>query len=127
MQMSSANAFLSGSVQNIVVTSTEFNSLPNDKILVRPKLKAFADDNLNVGEMIISLRDRVENIVGKKRKCWQPAFSLFPSMFSNGFFHRVVKIQNCLGKRKLYQLSSACSLRKGLSRVNFLLTFLSSN
>ena len=28
--------------------------------------------------MIISVFDRVENIVGKRRKCWLPAFSLFP-------------------------------------------------
>ena len=28
---------------------------------------------------------------GKRRKCWLPAFSPFPTMFSKGFFFRVVK------------------------------------
>ena len=29
---------------------------------------------------------------GKRRKCWLPAFSSFPTMFSKGPFFRVVKI-----------------------------------
>ena len=28
---------------------------------------------------------------GKRRKCWLPEFSPFPTMFSKGFFPRVVK------------------------------------
>ena len=28
---------------------------------------------------------------GKRRKCWLPAFSPFPTMFSKGFLYRVVK------------------------------------
>ena len=28
---------------------------------------------------------------GKSRKCWLPAFSPFPTMFSKGFFLRIVK------------------------------------
>ena len=43
----------------------KFNSLPNAKILNLTKLKAFADDILNVTKMMISLYDRVENTVGK--------------------------------------------------------------
>ena len=35
------------------------NSLPNDKIVDVTKLKAFADDKLNVAKMMISLSDRV--------------------------------------------------------------------
>ena len=35
------------------------------KIWPRPKLKAFADDKSNVAKMMISVFDRVENIVGK--------------------------------------------------------------
>ena len=42
-----------------------FNPLPDDKILTLFKLKAFANDNINVIEMIISVFDRVENILGK--------------------------------------------------------------
>ena len=40
-------------------------SLPNDKILDLTKLKAFADDNLNIAKMTVYLLDRVENTLGK--------------------------------------------------------------
>ena len=39
------------------------NSLPNDKILDETKLKAFADDKINVAQMMVFVFDRVENIV----------------------------------------------------------------
>ena len=42
------------------------NPLPNDKIWDVTKLKAFADDKLNVDNMMISLFDREENSVGKR-------------------------------------------------------------
>ena len=57
------------------------NSLANDKILNRPKLKAFADDNLNVAKMMISLYDRVENIVGKGENAGYQHFLLFLQCF----------------------------------------------
>ena len=55
-----------------------FNSLPNDKILDMIKLKAFADDKLNVTEMKISLYDRVENTVRKGKNAGNQHFLLFP-------------------------------------------------
>ena len=42
--------------------------MPNDKILDVTKLKAFADDKINVAQMMISVYDSVENIVGKGEK-----------------------------------------------------------
>ena len=57
-----------------------FNSFPNDKILDETKLKAHADDKLNVTKMTISLFDGVKN-TGKRRKCLLPAFSPFPQCF----------------------------------------------
>ena len=65
------------------------------KILDWSKLKALADDKINVAEMITSVSERVENIVGKRRKCWLPAFSLFLTMFSKPFFSRGVKSLDC--------------------------------
>ena len=62
--------------------SRHFKALPNDKILDWPKLKSLADDNLNVAKMMISLYGRAENIMVKRRKWWLPAFSPFPTMFS---------------------------------------------
>ena len=74
------------------------NSLPNDKILDQSKFKTFADDIIKIFKMMISVFDRVENIVGKGDKCWLPAFSLFPSMFSKGFLLRIVKSCDCVVK-----------------------------
>ena len=33
---------------------------------------------------------------GKRRKCWLPAFSLFPTIFSKAFFSRGVKSRDCV-------------------------------
>ena len=63
----------------------------------------------------------VENIVGKKRKCWLPAFSPYSTMFSKGFFIKVVKsrggkevispiINRCLSQRLAQVLLTALSL-----------------
>ena len=35
---------------------------------------------------------------GKRRKCWWPAFSPFPTMFSKAFSFRVVKSRDCVVK-----------------------------
>ena len=51
------------------------NSLPNDKILDMTKLKAFADDKLNVAEMKISLYDKVEDTAGKGENTGYQHFS----------------------------------------------------
>ena len=40
-------------------------TLPNYKILNMTKLKAVADDKLNVAKVMVSVLDRVENSVGK--------------------------------------------------------------
>ena len=37
---------------------------------------------------------------GKRRKCWSPAFSPFPTMFSKGFSFRVVESLDCVVKSK---------------------------
>ena len=45
------------------------------------KLKASADDNLNVGQMRISVCEGIKNILEKRRTCWLLAFSSFLLMF----------------------------------------------
>ena len=40
----------------------------------------------------------VRKLCGKRRKCLLPAFSRFPTMFSKGFFLRVVKSWDCVVK-----------------------------
>ena len=55
------------------------------KLLTLFKLNTFAADNFSVAQMAEFCFDRVENIVGKGKKCWKPAFSPFPNMFFEGF------------------------------------------
>ena len=47
-------------------------------------LKSFADDKINETEKMKFGMERVENIMGKRRKCCLPAYSPFPTMFSKG-------------------------------------------
>ena len=69
------------------------NHLQNDKILGVTKLKAFADNKLNIVKMMIPLYNRVENTV------WLPAFSSFRTVFSKAFF-RVVRSWDCVVELK---------------------------
>ena len=62
-----------------------FNPFPQDKILDQTKLKAFADDKLKTTKMIISVLDRVENIVGKGEIACTSNFS-----FSHNVFQRLL-------------------------------------
>ena len=67
------------------------NSFPNNNILNESKFIAFADDKIIMTQKLKILLERVENIVGKRRKCWLPAFSPFLTMFSDTFFSAGVK------------------------------------
>ena len=62
-------------------TAIPLNSFPHKKSLDQTKLKAFADDKLNVTKVIISVFDRVENIVGKGEIASTSNFSFFPQCF----------------------------------------------
>ena len=63
-----------------------FNSLPNNKILDWPKLKAFADDNLNVAQNLKLVFRRAES-TGKRRKMLVHFlhFLHFPQCFRKSF------------------------------------------
>ena len=74
------------------------NSVPNDKISNWSRLKAFADDKINVTKNLKFALGREESIVGKGKKCWLPAFSPLPTMLSKGLFHGGVKSQDCVVK-----------------------------
>ena len=39
---------------------------------------------------------KVKKHCGKRRKCWLPAFSPFPTMLSKDFFLKVIKSRNCV-------------------------------
>ena len=68
------------------------NSLPNDKTLDVTKLKAFADDKINVTQMMIPVFDRVENIVGKGENAGNQHFLLFPQCFQKASFLGSLKV-----------------------------------
>ena len=65
----------------VAVTNTQLKAFPNDKILDWSRLKAFADDSLNVTKMIISVFDRVENIVGNGEIACTSNFSFSYNVF----------------------------------------------
>ena len=63
-------------------------------------MKAFADEKIIVGQMI-SVFDRIENIVEKRKKMLVTSiFFPFPTMFLKGLFLRVVKSPDCVVKVK---------------------------
>ena len=57
------------------------NPLPNDKILDVTKLKAFADDRLNINKMTISICDTVGNTGEKGKNAGYQHFLLFLQCF----------------------------------------------
>ena len=72
--------------------------LPNDKSLDMTKLKAFADDKLNVAKITISLFDSVEKTLWEKEKMLVTSnFSFSHSVFQSLFF-MVVKSRDCMVK-----------------------------
>ena len=57
------------------------NSLPNNILLDWSKLKAFADDILNIATIIIYVFYGLENIVGKGENAGYQYFPPFPHCF----------------------------------------------
>ena len=73
-------------------TAQDLNPLPDDKILDLTKLKAFADDKLNVTQNIKGVFHRIENIVGKEENAGYQHFLLFPQCFQRAFSSRASKV-----------------------------------
>ena len=74
-----------------------FHSLPNDKLWDVTKLRAFADDGINVAQMMILL------LIGwracrRRRGCWLSASSPSPMISSKGFFLGLVRGRYCMLK-----------------------------
>ena len=74
------------------------NPLSDDKILSLPKLKAFADDKLNITQNIKVFFHRIENIVGKEENADYQHFLLFPQCIQKLFFLQSVKSRHCVAK-----------------------------
>ena len=67
-------------------------SLPNDNILEWFKLKALADDKVNVSEKLKFVLGRVENIVGKGENAGYQHFHLFQQWFQKASFPGSLKV-----------------------------------
>ena len=72
-----------------VSSANSFKPIPTWQILDQTKLKAFAKNKINVTKMIISVFDRVENIVGKREIACTSNFS-----FSHNVLQRLLS-QTC--------------------------------
>ena len=71
---------------------TWLNPVPNDKIFDWSKLKAFADDNINVNEKFQFILGKIENIVGKGENAGYQHFLLFPQCFLKAVFSGSLKV-----------------------------------
>ena len=74
------------------VSRTGINSLPNDKFPYWSKLKAFADDKIDVTQKLRFELGRVENIVGKGENAGYLHFPLFPQCFQKAPFSGLLKV-----------------------------------
>ena len=71
---------------------TLFNSLLNDKFLDWSRLKAFANDKINVTKKLKFVLGRVENIIGKGENAGNQHFLLFPQCFQNASYTGLLKV-----------------------------------
>ena len=72
--------------------STESNPLADDEILGLPKLKAYADDKLNVTQVMKVVFHRIANIVGKEENAGYQHFLLFPQCFQKALSSSASKV-----------------------------------
>ena len=94
---SSKNVCVSVCVQNTSFCQRAgrgINSLPNDKYLDVTKLKACVEGKINVAHMMISVFDKVENIVAKGENAGNQHFLLFPQCFLKASFLKSLKVGN---------------------------------
>ena len=75
-----------------------YNSFPNDKILDSSKLKAFADDKINMDENLKFGLGRDKNFMRNGENACNQHFLLF-QVFSKVLCFRVVKSRDCVVKR----------------------------
>ena len=105
------NAAFDIDIDVIFVILVKLNSLPNDKILHWSKLKAFADNNLNVAKLTVSVFDRAENIVGKEENADCQHFLIFPQCFRKASCTGLLKVGAVLKSSSQWQLKEFWKLK----------------
>ena len=88
-------------------TCTADTGLPNNKVVDRFNLRAFADNKIYFTEKLKFVLWKIENIIGKRRKCCYQHFSPF-LMFSKVPFFRVVRSRDCVVKSFKKRCHCAC-------------------
>ena len=89
------------------------NSLPSDKIFDWLKLKAFADDKLNMNKKLNFVLESVENIVGKGVNAGYQHFLLFPQCFQKFSFSASLisqRCQDCVGKSSMTKTTASVTI-----------------
>ena len=89
VQCSSLSA---GNIFSALILPAKVNSLPNNKFIDWFKLKAFADDKINLNKKSEFVFGRVENIVGKGENAGNQHFLLFQQCFQKGSPLRTFKV-----------------------------------
>ena len=64
-------------------------------------MKVFADENLNVAQMRISVSNTIENIAGNGENAGDEHFFLLSLCCSKALFFRVVKNRDCVAKAEI--------------------------
>ena len=82
----------------ILSSANAFRPLPDDKITGFHKLKAFADNKLNITQKVTVVCHRIENIVGKEENAGYQHFLLFTQCFSKGFLLQCIRSRHCVVK-----------------------------
>ena len=75
-----------------MILRQSLNFISNDKYLDWSKLKAFADDEINMTQKLNFVFARVENIVGKGENAGYHHFILFPQWFQKLSFSGSLKV-----------------------------------
>ena len=96
-----------------------FNSLPNNRVLGLSKFKTFADNKINVAQMMISVFHRVENILGKGENAGYQHFLLFPQCFQKASFLGSLKVR--IMWQRVYMKFHKFAQDKKKMKFNFIL------
>ena len=113
-------------VNRVYISRRMLNSLPNDKILDMTKLKAFADDKINVAQIMISVFDWVEDIVGQGENASNQHFLLFPQCFQKGLLSWGHYKSGLCGKESIYHVMPLSTFHSKLTSHFFIYLYILS-
>ena len=99
--------------QRTILDPSTLLCLLDDKILGLSKLKAFADDKLNVTQNVKVVFHRIKNIVGKEENAGYQHFLLFPQRLQKAFSSPASKVVTIAGINFKFYENGGQFLKKG--------------